>query len=221
MPGVLYSFVRPSADEAEAFFTWYEAEHVTGRLSVPGFLEAHRYRALDGSPTGLLLYELESLDVLQTERYRAHQAATAATTAARLGSLDRFVRATTDVVDEQRKAVGRGRFLFVVAFPVPPDATEELDRWYREEHAPMLLEAPGWRGYRLLAVDETNSELRRIALHELDDLAALDSPERAAATSTSWRGRLAEQPWFGRNERHVLAAVDHLAAAPAPAEPTR
>jgi hypothetical protein len=40
-------------------------------------------------------------------------------------------------------------------------------------------------------------DVTRIAVHELADLEALDSPERAAARASDWRARLAEQSWFG------------------------
>jgi hypothetical protein len=35
--------------EAE-FDTWYMHQHIPERLGVPGFLEARRYEAIDGSP---------------------------------------------------------------------------------------------------------------------------------------------------------------------------
>lgn len=98
MAGVLYSFMTPAAADADEFYTWYEAEHVPGRMSVPGFRGVRRYRAVDGSPTGLLLYDIDGLDVLRTDAYRTHQAAPAETTRVRMGGLDRFVRATGEVV---------------------------------------------------------------------------------------------------------------------------
>lgn len=55
--------------EAE-FNRWYEDEHVPERMSIPGFLNARRYRAIEGEPKYLALYELESPDVLESESYR-------------------------------------------------------------------------------------------------------------------------------------------------------
>lgn len=57
--------------EHEADFNrWYEEEHLPERMSIPGFLSARRYRAVVGEPKYLALYELESTDVLESERYR-------------------------------------------------------------------------------------------------------------------------------------------------------
>ncbi len=53
-----------------AFNRWYEEEHVPERMSIPGFVSARRYRAIEGEPKYLALYELESLDVLESETYR-------------------------------------------------------------------------------------------------------------------------------------------------------
>lgn len=55
--------------EAE-FNRWYEREHIPERMAIPGFLSARRYRAIEGEPKYLALYELESPDVLDSEAYR-------------------------------------------------------------------------------------------------------------------------------------------------------
>lgn len=54
--------------EAE-FHRWYEEEHVPERMALPGFLSARRFRAIEGAPKFLALYDLESPDVLASEPY--------------------------------------------------------------------------------------------------------------------------------------------------------
>lgn len=49
---------------------WYEEEHLDERLSIPGFISARRFQALEGGPKYLALYDLESPDVLQSAPYR-------------------------------------------------------------------------------------------------------------------------------------------------------
>jgi hypothetical protein len=203
---MLYARLDPGPDDARDFYAWYEDTVVPGRMGVPGFRRARRFRARDRGSLGLMVYDVDDLEVLSGPDYRALQAATATVTSERLGALESFERATGTVVHTQGE-VGDGTHLFVVGFAVPDDAVDELDRWYAEEHGPMLLEAPGWDGFRVLDVTESNTGLRRIALHELSDLAALDAPERAAAGSTEWRARLAEEPWFAGSQRCVYDAV--------------
>jgi len=55
--------------EAE-FNRWYDEEHISQLLRVPGFLSAGRYAALKGGPKYLAMYELEDHNVLQTAAFR-------------------------------------------------------------------------------------------------------------------------------------------------------
>jgi hypothetical protein len=56
------------ASEAD-FNRWYEEEHLPERMAIPGFIRARRFRAIEGAPKYLALYDLESSEVLQTEPY--------------------------------------------------------------------------------------------------------------------------------------------------------
>ncbi len=52
------------------FHRWYEDEHIPDRMVIPGFLSARRFRALEGGPKFLALYDLETPDVLASAPYR-------------------------------------------------------------------------------------------------------------------------------------------------------
>lgn len=54
----------------DEFHRWYEEEHVPERMAIPGFITARRFRALEGGPKYLALYDLDSPDVLQSAPYR-------------------------------------------------------------------------------------------------------------------------------------------------------
>lgn len=102
------------------------------------------------------------------------------------------------------------RAIMLVAFDVPPDRAEEVDRWYEEEHIGLLMKADGWlraRRYRVLA-HAGGPRWTSMAFHELRDLTAMDSRERAVARSTEWRARLEREAWFpaaGRGVFRLLA----------------
>ena len=50
---------------------------------------------------------------------------------------------------------------------------------------------------RRFVVDAPGDDVpTHLALHYLDDLSALSSPERDAARKTPWRARLAEEDWY-------------------------
>jgi hypothetical protein len=68
--GLLLVMMDIDPEHEEEFNRWYNEEHIPERLSIPGFMSARRYRALEGSPKYLALYELETPEVLNTEVYR-------------------------------------------------------------------------------------------------------------------------------------------------------
>jgi len=69
-PGLLLVMVDIDPAHEGELNRWYEEEHIRERLSIPGFLRARRFVALEGGPKYLALYELASPDVLQSEEYR-------------------------------------------------------------------------------------------------------------------------------------------------------
>lgn len=59
---VLYAYLDPGAQKADEVYAWYEAEHVPGRLAVPGFRTARRLRRRDVPTAAVMIYELDDLD---------------------------------------------------------------------------------------------------------------------------------------------------------------
>ena len=59
--------IDPSLEDE--FNRWLNEEHVPERLSITGFISARRFRAVDGTPKYLALYELESADVFTSAEY--------------------------------------------------------------------------------------------------------------------------------------------------------
>jgi hypothetical protein len=120
-----------------------------------------------------------------------------------LGVVRGFTRYTCEQVSDTGAAV-LGNALSVVAFAVPPEEAAEFDAWYEQEHVPLLLAAPDWlrvRRYRVL--DGEGGPWTHIAVHELNGLAVLDSPERARARVGPRRDALAARPWFAASGRWI------------------
>ena len=49
---------------------WYDQVHLPEILKVTGFISGRRYRAVEGSPKYMALYELESVNVLTSEAFQ-------------------------------------------------------------------------------------------------------------------------------------------------------
>ena len=58
------------ADKEEEFNKWYQEEHLQELMSVPGILNAARYEATKSGPKHLAIYELESVDVINTDAFK-------------------------------------------------------------------------------------------------------------------------------------------------------
>lgn len=99
-------------------------------------------------------------------------------------------------------------YLLPVPYGVVGDDLEELDRWYIEEHADMLLKCPDWLSVRRYAVTSVAGDFwNRLVFHDLTISKIFDAPEVIASMATPWRTSLAQRPWFFAGGRSVLRRV--------------
>jgi hypothetical protein len=68
--GLLVVMVDVDPGDEDDLNKWYDEEHIAERLAIPGFVRVRRYKALEGSPKYLALYELETPDAVQTPEYK-------------------------------------------------------------------------------------------------------------------------------------------------------
>jgi hypothetical protein len=59
------------SDYRPRYREWHNCEHIPERISIPGFIEGRRYRALNGGPTFFMCYITENPGVLSGEHYLA------------------------------------------------------------------------------------------------------------------------------------------------------
>lgn len=114
---LLTSMNIDAADEAD-FNRWYDREHLEERVAIPGFIEARRYVAEQASPKYLCLYSTETIDVLNSEAYRARLNAPtdwSKTTMARFKNMIRSVARITI-----SKGTGRGAILGIIRLRPKP-----------------------------------------------------------------------------------------------------
>jgi hypothetical protein len=55
----------------DEFNDWYDLEHIPERQRVPGFLRCQRWIGAENAKHSVATYDLDSLEVLQGEAYRA------------------------------------------------------------------------------------------------------------------------------------------------------
>jgi len=62
--------LKPEPGYEEQFNRWYEEEHIPELLECPGFNSARRYRAVEGDPQYIAIYEIESMDAFKSTEYQ-------------------------------------------------------------------------------------------------------------------------------------------------------
>lgn len=209
MKGLLFSQMEPPPGWEDDFKDWYESEHIPARMAIPGFESAVRYAAIDGEPAYLACYFLDDLAALETPEYRRLKSEPSERTARMLRSVNGFTRYTCCEISDTGPAPAEATVLSVVAFNVPVADEDEFEQWYAGEHVSLLMQADGWlrvRRYRTLPGHD-GPPWTHLALHELRDESAMDSPQREHARSTDLRNRLARHSWFARSGRWLYRPI--------------
>src|SRR5438034_2309552 len=95
------------APEHEADFNrWYDREHLEERVAIDGFLKARRYVAHMASPKYLCLYSTRTLEVLNSEAYRARLANPTGWSRTTMARFENMIRAVARITVS--RGVGRG-----------------------------------------------------------------------------------------------------------------
>jgi hypothetical protein len=68
--GMLLVWTDVPSAEQDDFNEWYDREHLSDRVSVPGFVSGRRYRAVSGTPEFFAVYETRDPGVLASSAYR-------------------------------------------------------------------------------------------------------------------------------------------------------
>ncbi|MGH3587076.1 MAG: hypothetical protein ACRDQ0_12210 [Pseudonocardia sp.] len=181
--GLLYVLSEPGQVPEDECHTWYDTDHGPKRRTVPGVHGGERYRATDGLlPTWLALYPLD-LAALDSPRYRELRTRSPYEQGlvARLATLDRRVYELAPG-DEP----GPARSPMLVTVTLSSTDPDELERWYAEEHIPLLRDIPGWtRTTRFRRREGSGPDL--LAVHEITDDSVFATEGYRAATNTPWR----------------------------------
>lgn len=210
MPALLFSQMDPPPGRDQEFADWYECDHIPARMVIKGFTGAARYQNLEPEPAHLAVYELDDVDVLQTDEYKQLKAHPSALTTEMLSTVSSFTRYTLETIADTGAVEDAAPYLFAVAFDVPAEHETEFDDWYATEHIPLLMQVPEWRRVRRLRTvgDQAGPHLTRFALHELQSLDALKAPQRNIARTTEWRSRLSDaHDWFRQNQRWTYSLI--------------
>lgn len=175
----------------EDFNRWYDDEHLIERANVPGFLNARRYRVLQGTPKYLALYDTVDAHVLQSEAYLKVLSNSTPWTQRVRPHFQNFLRNEYEWLLSLGTGSGQtSPYVLTVRLGIEPEHEAEFNDWYNTDHLPALASVPGVvraRRYRATA-----GSPQYLAVYEL---ANAEVPR-----SEAWR-KAADSPWTLRMRR--------------------
>jgi hypothetical protein len=128
--------IDPS-DEAD-FNRWYDREHLEERVAIPGFLEARRYIAHNGSPKYLCLYSTQTFEVLDSPAYRTVLANPTDWSKTSMARFKNMIRAVARITISRGK--GRGAALGIIRLRPAADGRDKLRATLRDHLDPGALD---------------------------------------------------------------------------------
>lgn len=197
--------------------TWYNEEHIPLILAVPGVLTARRYRAVEGQPKYLALYDVVDVRVLEQPEYlRITSWGPDATPRARrvdasYRNLSRGIYQHILTLPSPEPAdLSPARAVLLVGLEIEPAHDQEFNDWYDMEHLPALSQVPGVvraRRYKLYAqgLKLRGTPTTYVALYDLERREVLASDDWSRRSTTPWAERV--RRFFTRRIRNVYERI--------------
>jgi hypothetical protein len=186
--GLLVVWTDIAPEYEVEFNEWYDKEHIPQLLGVPGLQTGRRYRAVDGKPKYMALYQLADENVLKSDAFRAVRENPTAWTR----RITAQFRNTQRGVFRQLFAYGNAlekdaEFVLTVRLNTPAEQEKAFNDWYNEDHQAALVGVPGvYCARRYIALE---GDPKYLAVYEMGDGAATKSSEWEKARNY---GRTAE-----------------------------
>jgi len=191
--GLLIASFDFSGAAADEFHDWYDLEHIPEREAVPGFGACERWIG-DGNPNfSVATYDLDTVEVLQSDAYKAIGGANLSVWSKRVTAkcerLLRFEGTQTNPGDADAPAGAGG--LLLNAMNVAPEAEDDFNAWYDEEHLPALIAVPGTLSARRYRSAVEGAGVRRyVAIYHLETPDVTRSDAWKTAVDTPWSARV-------------------------------
>jgi heme-degrading monooxygenase HmoA len=202
--GVLIAAFDFSTAHADEFHDWYDLEHLPERKAVPGFGACERWIGDEQPTLSVATYDLDSIDVLRGKAYAAIAYANLSVWSKRVTAMcKRLLRFEgTQITPGDAAAPEGAGAMLLNAMNVAPEAEDDFNAWYDQEHLPALARVPGTLAARRYRSTEAAAGTHRyVAIYHLKSPDVARSTAWAAAVDTPWSARV--RPHF-RDRIRVL-----------------
>ena len=153
--GMLLTSMNIDAEHEADFNRWYDREHLEERVAIPGFMEARRYVADEGSmPKYLSLYSTETFEVLDSPAYRNALANQTDWSKANLARFKNMIRSVARITIS--RGTGRGAWVSVFRLRPSHGKADELRARLRD-----ALDPEGLHGIISMHLLESDPQLSR------------------------------------------------------------
>jgi len=204
--GLLVAGFNYGGVNEDEFNDWYDTEHIPERERVPGFINCERWIGADDPKVSIATYDLESLNVLQSDAYRKIAGANLSPWSKRMTAKSkRICRFEAEQMPPgNQRAPARAPALLLVAMNVSPEAESDFNAWYDQEHIPALSKVDGCLLARRFNIVDASSDgkQRYLAIYHLSSPGVCSSDAWKKAVETPWTARL--RPHFRNPLRIVL-----------------
>jgi hypothetical protein len=170
----------------DEFNDWYDLEHLPERQRVPGFLRCQRWIGAENARQSVATYDLDSLEVLQGEAYRAIGGENLSPWSKRVTArCQRLLRFEGEQIlpGDQIAPEGAGGLLLVAMTPAPEVETA-FNAWYDTEHVPALARVPGVLSARRFRTGNTTGP-KYVALYHLTSADVVTGPDWKQASEST------------------------------------
>ena len=191
--GLLAAVFDFSSAHTDEFHDWYDLEHVPERQAVSGFEACERWLSEDDASVSLATYDLSAIDVLRGDAYKSIAYDNLSVWSKRVTAMAKLVlrfEGTQITPGDASPPVGAGGLL-LNAMNVAPEAEDDFNAWYDEEHLPALLAVPGTlAARRYMSAEVGGGSHRYVALYHLETPAVTASEAWKTAIDTPWADRI-------------------------------
>lgn len=148
--GMMAFWADIDADYLATMQQWHNCEHIPERVSIAGFVEGRRYRAIDNKPNFLMFYDTQTTSVLSSDAYMA---ALNAPTDWTRETITHFHNPTRDIFSRRAVAGARGKFTAPYITSLRFDLPKGMEASYIERWVPAATELENVERVRLYIAD--------------------------------------------------------------------
>jgi hypothetical protein len=191
--GLLVAAFDFSTAHIDEFHDWYDLEHIPERQAVPGFGACERWIGEEQPTLSVATYDLDSVDVLRSKAYASIAYGNLSVWSKRVTAMcKRLLRFEgTQIAPGDAVAPEGAQALLLNAMNVAPEAEDDFNAWYGQEHLAALAGVPGTLAARRYRSTEANGGTHRyVAIYHLESPDVARSMAWKAAVDTPWSARV-------------------------------